>query len=90
MIQGEAVIDLQYLFISDWYFVSGQKINLDEFRYSNSFQISNDVPTSILGSDYGKNNHTIMEAFFGMITSAKEEILITTPYFVRMNQSSMP
>lgn len=82
MIQGEAVIDLQYLFISDWYFVSGQKINLEEFRYSNSFQISNDVPTSILGSDYGKNNHTIMEAFFGMITSAKEEILITTPYFV--------
>jgi len=82
MIQGEAVIDLQYLFISDWYFVSGQKINLEEFRYANSSHISNDVPTSILGSDYGKNNQTIMEAFFGMITSAKEEVLITTPYFI--------
>ena len=82
MIQGEAVIDLQYLFISDWYFVSGQKINLEEVRYTNLFQISNDIPTSILGSDYGKNNQTIMEAFFGMITSAKKEILITTPYFI--------
>ncbi len=82
MIQGEAVIDLQYLFISDWYFVSGEKINLDEVRYTNSFQISSDIPTSILGSDYGKNNQTIMEAFFGMITNAKEEILITTPYFI--------
>lgn len=82
MIQGEAVIDLQYLFISDWYFVSGQKIDLDEVKFTNSFKISNNLPTSILGSDYGKNNQTIMEAFFGMITSAKNEILITTPYFI--------
>jgi len=82
MIKGEAVTDLQYLFISDWYFVSGQKINLNEVLYKNLHQISNKVPTSILGSDYGKNNQTIMEAFFGMITSAREEILITTPYFI--------
>ena len=82
MIKGEAVIDLQYLFISDWYFVSGQKIDLNEVRYENKYQISNHVPTSILGSDYGKSNQTIMEAFFGMITSAREEILITTPYFI--------
>ncbi len=82
MIKGEAVIDLQYLFISDWYFVSGQKIDLNEVRYENKQGISSHVPTSILGSDYGKNNQTIMEAFFGMITSAREEILITTPYFI--------
>lgn len=82
MIQGEAVIDLQYLFISDWYFVSGQKIDLKEVRYKNSFKIKANIPTSILGSDYGKNNQTIMEAFFGMITSATKEILITTPYFI--------
>jgi len=82
MIKGEAVIDLQFLFISDWYFVSGQKIDLNEVRYENKHQITNQIPTSILGSDYGKNNQTIMEAFFGMITSAREEILITTPYFI--------
>ncbi len=82
MIKGEAVTDLQYLFISDWYFVSGEKIDLREVRYENRYQISSQVPTSILGSDYGKNNQTIMEAFFGMITSAREEILITTPYFI--------
>lgn len=82
MIKGEAVIDLQYLFISDWYFVSGQKIDLNEVRYENKQEVSNQIPTSILGSDYGKNNQTIMEAFFGMITSARKEILITTPYFI--------
>ncbi len=82
MIKGEAVIDLQYLFISDWYFVSGQRIDLDEVRYRNLSGIQSQVPTSILGSDYGKNNQTIKEAFFRMITSAREEVLITTPYFV--------
>ncbi len=82
MIKGEAVIDLQYLFISDWYFVSGQKIDLEEVRYRNLSKIKSTVPTSILGSDYGENNQTIKEAFFRMITSAQEEVLITTPYFV--------
>ena len=82
LIKGEAVIDLQYLFISDWYFVSGQKIDLDEVRYRNLSKIKGTVPTSILGSDYGRNNQTIKEAFFRMITSAQEEVLVTTPYFV--------
>ena len=82
MIKGEAVIDLQYLFISDWFFVSGEKIDLKEVLFENRHKISNKIPTSILGSDYGKNNQTIMEAFFGMITCAREEILITTPYFI--------
>lgn len=82
LIKGEAVIDLQYLFISDWYFVSGQKIDLKEVSYHNLSNIKNKVPTSILGSDYGRNNQTIKEAFFRMITSAQKEVLITTPYFV--------
>ena len=81
-IKGEAVIDLQYLFISDWYFVSGKMIDLEEVRFLTGNKMDNQVATSILGSDYGKNNQTIMEAFFGMITSARKEILITTPYFV--------
>ena len=82
MIRGEAVIDLQYLFVSDWYFVSGQKIDLSEVHYHGEGSAGRQTPTSILGSDYGKNNQTIMEAFFGMITCARKEILITTPYFI--------
>ncbi len=82
MIKGEAVIGLQYIFISDWYFVSGQKIDLKEVTYLNQNNVKSNIPISILGSDYGKKNQTIMEAYFGMITNARKEILITTPYFV--------
>lgn len=81
-ITGEAVIDLQYLFISDWYFVSGQKIDFEEVIFRDPPQLEKKIPISILGSDNGQKNQTIEEAFFGMITNARKEILITTPYFV--------
>lgn len=82
LLKGEAVIDLQYIFICDWYFVSGIKMELNDVPLKKSIKINKPIATSILGSDYGKNNQSIMEAFFGMITNAKEEILITTPYFL--------
>jgi cardiolipin synthase len=82
LIKGESVIELQYVFVSDWYFVSGQKMDLNELRFLNRNQIQTQIPTSILGSEYGTKNQTIMEAYFGMITSARREILITSPYFI--------
>lgn len=82
LLKGKAIIDLQYIFISDWYFVSGKKMELSEIQHIDSTKIKTQIPTSILGSDYGTNNQSIMEAFFGMITNARKEILITTPYFL--------
>ncbi|MDH3322066.1 MAG: cardiolipin synthase [Flavobacteriaceae bacterium] len=82
LIKGEAVMDLQYIFISDWYFVSGQKIKVSDVLYQENSGIKSNIATCVLSSDYGSNSQSIMEAFFGMITSAREEILITTPYFL--------
>lgn len=79
---GQAVNDLQYIFICDWYFVSGKKIKIKENFYDDPAKIKSNIATSILGSDFGVNNQSIMEAFFGMITNARKEILITTPYFL--------
>ena len=81
-LEGEAVQELQYLFVSDWYLVSSEKIDLAQISLEEQMSPMADLPVSVLGSDYGKNNQTIMEAFFGMITSAREEVLITTPYFI--------
>ncbi len=82
LLKGQAVIDLLYIFISDWYFVSGIKMKIENIVQKNATNIKPQIATSILGSDYGTNNQSIMEAFFGMITNAREEILITTPYFL--------
>lgn len=82
MLKGQAVIDLQYEFLSDWFFVSKQEIDFKEFPYEKYPDIIQQIPTCILGSDFESNQQNIMEAFFGLITSAKKEILITTPYFL--------
>ncbi len=82
LIKGQAVIDLQYIFISDWYFVSGLKMKPNNVIPKCATNLKPKIATSILGSDYGTNNQSIMEAFFGMITNARKEILITTPYFL--------
>lgn len=82
IIKGQAVIELQFVFVSDWYFVSDKKIPLNEINYSNRAKIKSQVPMSILGSDYDSQYQSIMEVFFSMITNARNEVLITTPYFL--------
>ncbi len=87
MIEGEAVYSLQVLFILNWYFVS--KILLKpERRYFPGISQKEDVITSIISSDPDSDNPNLMEAYFSMINSAKDEILISTPYFIP-NESIM-
>lgn len=80
MIRGEAVTDLQFLFINDWFYATGKKV--DPVLDMNFDHIKEGTNTCILGSDYGATYQSIMEAYFGIISSAKEEILLATPYFL--------
>lgn len=82
LFKGEAVKDLQFIFISDWYFVSKKEISVQELLPSQLLTPVRPTPMCILGSEYGASNQSIMEAFFSMITNANKEILITTPYFL--------
>ncbi len=81
MIEGEATYSLQILFLLNWYFVSKQllKPSLDLFP-----QIENkgNTVTAIISSDPDSDYPNLMETYFSMITSAREEILISTPYFI--------
>ena len=80
MIRGEAVTDLQFLFINDWFYATG--IKTEPMLDLNFDQISEETNTAILGSDFGATYQSIMEAYFGIISNAKEEILLATPYFL--------
>ncbi len=82
LFKGEAVKDLQFIFISDWYFVSKKEISIHELQSTNTFTPTKPTPMCILSGEYGASNESIMEAFFSMITNANKEILITTPYFL--------
>jgi cardiolipin synthase len=81
MIEGEATYSLQILFLLNWYFVSKELLqpSLELFPEIN---YKGEVVTSIVSSDPDSDHPNLMEAYFSMITSAREEILISTPYFI--------
>lgn len=80
-IEGEAVYSLQILFILNWYFMSKILLHPD-IEYFPVMEMKGDVLTSIISSDPDSDNPNLMEGYFSMINTAKEEILIMTPYFI--------
>lgn len=81
LICGEAVYSLQVLFILNWYFVS-KKLIQPEIEYFPVMGRKGDVLTAIISSDPDSDNPNLMEGYFSMINTAREEILIITPYFI--------
>lgn len=81
LISGEAVYSLQVLFILNWYFVS-KKLIQPEIEYFPVIDRKGDVLTAIISSDPDSDNPNLMEGYFSMINTAREEILIITPYFI--------
>ncbi len=81
MIEGEAVYSLQILFILTWYFVSKNLIQPNS-NYFPEIIKKGDTLTSIISSDPDSDNANLMEGYFSMITTARKELLIITPYFI--------
>lgn len=80
-IEGESVFSLQFLFILNWYFVSSKLLELNE-QLLPAPSSSGSVAMSIMGSSPDSDSESMMEAYFSLITNARTEILITTPYFI--------
>lgn len=81
MIEGEAVFSLQILFILNWYFLS-KDLLLPNSDYFPEITKMGDTLTSIISSDPDSDNANLMEGYFSMITTARKELLIITPYFI--------
>lgn len=80
-IKGESVISLQAIFISDWYFVTKELININTLNVKNN-EISNICPIQIVPSGPDNDWNSIMQAYFYIITNSKNYLYITTPYFL--------
>jgi len=77
---GDAVYSLQYTFLADWHFASGQRLT------DSSLFPEHDNPgrkrVQIISSGPDAHWDAILEMYFGAIAAAKKRIFITTPYFV--------
>ncbi len=83
-IEGSCVSDLQYTFLRDWYYMtseSADKLMSEKFfpvihgRGQQLVRVQNGAPTPI---GYAATGDT----FFGLLSVAKKQVLVITPYFV--------
>ncbi|MCR8636693.1 cardiolipin synthase [Paenibacillus radicis (ex Xue et al. 2023)] len=79
-LNGDAVYSLQYTFLTDWFFVSGQRLT-DPILFPEHYNTGS-KRVQIISSGPDSNLDAILEMYFGAITTAKKRIYITTPYFV--------
>lgn len=80
-IKGNAVQSMQMRFFSDWNYSSPNKIDY-EYRYYPAMSIQSDTGIQIVSSGPDSEEMYIKNAYLKMITSAKKNIYIQTPYFV--------
>lgn len=79
-ITGDAVYYLQHTFLQDWYFVTSKLLN--ESRYFPEHECEGEELVQIVNSGPDAHWDTILELYFSAITSAKQRLYITTPYFI--------
>lgn len=84
-ITGKAVLSLQYIFLTDWNFCAEQNLAFS-FRFfpldKNSDVTFGNQLTQIIYSGPSSDYPNIMYTLIQAIALSKEEILLTTPYFI--------
>ncbi len=79
-IEGDAVADLQRLFLSDWAHVGGER--LDAGRYIARHTVGQRLPLQAAWAGEGPTRTTLADAFATAVMQACERIRICTPYFL--------
>jgi cardiolipin synthase len=80
-IRGSAVYSLQYLFLSDWSFASGQNVEFHESFFP-KLSVQRQTLVQIASSGPDSLNPSIMLANNAIIHNACRYVYITTPYFI--------
>lgn len=77
-IEGDAVADLQRLFLDDWSRAGGERLPTD--RYVAPHAIRRRLPIQVAWSGEDASRRTIADAFAAAIVRARERVRICTPY----------
>ena len=81
-VEGPIVYSLQYIFLGDWQFCANEKLTVNTTLFPNHADQSHGKIAQISASGPDSKYPMIMYTILRAIMLAKEEILITTPYFV--------
>lgn len=83
-LKGPVVSTLQYIFMGDWNYCSGEQLHPSNeyFPEAKTLQSKSDTIVQIASSGPDSNSPLIQQTLIQAINLAKEELLITTPYFI--------
>ncbi len=81
-IDGPGVYYLQYLFLCDWRFCSGEALAADKMLFMPPSLEANNTLVQIAASGPDSNQPSILYSLLQAVYLAEKEILITTPYFI--------
>ena len=83
-LEGPAVSTLQYIFMGDWNYCSGEQLRPDSnfFMPNEAYPSEGGKIVQIAASGPDSDTPLIEQSLMQAINLAKEEILITTPYFI--------
>lgn len=77
---GDSVFSLQQNFITDWYFVSNERLTDTGLFPEHTCETRK--PVQIISSGPDEHWDAVLESYFAGITAAKKRIYLTTPYFI--------
>jgi cardiolipin synthase len=81
-IDGPGVFYLQFLFITDWNFCCSKQLKAEEFHFVPNKNINDNMYLQVASSGPDSAQPSVLFSILQAIYLAKEEILITTPYFI--------
>ncbi|MDC8002279.1 cardiolipin synthase [Aequorivita todarodis] len=83
-IEGPAVAALQYVFMGDWNYCAGKKLKPDNNFFPDFKQLKSNSKKIVQIAASGPDSYSplIHQTLLQAINLAKEEVLITTPYFI--------
>ena len=79
-VQGPVVWDLQMLFVEDWYLDTDE--SLEDLLNIQPLALADGVPAQVIGSGPNSFNEGLRQLLIASMYSAREELILTTPYFV--------
>lgn len=82
-VEGPLVQGLQYSFLCDWYFITGESPeHLLSENYFPAVERAGDITARLINTGPDSGCDIATQTFFNAITLAKKQILAVTPYFV--------
>ena len=79
-VQGPVVWDLQMLFVEDWYLDTDE--SLEDLLNIQPLAVPDGVPAQVIGTGPNSFNEALRQVLQAAIHSARDELILTTPYFV--------